>query len=393
MCDHGRKQLYAIRNIIFLLKYQFGFVIIGIMIWFNIIPFQQIGNRQMEKMAEIPRKMMDWVIQNRNMVFLAVCLVIHLIYLCAFQMLGITFLAALNLLSSGFYANFLFIKRDTSEKSIAATYFEILMFAFLSELALGQDYGFYLYMVGLSSAVFYLVPSYGNKRFLYQLIGIGSVFVLKGITMITGISFPDMQNAAEPYKHLIYIANLIITASVVLAATFFYSKETEKVWESLRYNMNHDALTGLYNRRYFERQIEIVPQSERSQYVISMVDIDFFKAVNDTYGHEAGDEVLVRVADCLKETAGRENLAVRWGGEEFILYFPKTTPDKIFPVMERVREEVEKMEIQSGGKCIRITITGGIATGMADSNYEKVIHSADEKLYLGKQRGRNRIIV
>ena len=347
----------------------------------------------MEKIAEIPKKMMDWVIQNRNMVFLAVCLVIHLIYLCVFQMLGIIPLAALNLFSSGFYANFLFIKKDTTEKSIVATYFEILIFAFLSELALGQDYGFYLYMVGLSSAVFYLVPSYGNKRFLYQLIGVAAVFALKGITMLSGLNFPDMQNAAEPYKYMIYIANLVITASVVLSATFFYSKETEKVWESLRYNMNHDALTGLYNRRYFERQIEIIPQNERGQYVISMVDIDFFKLVNDTYGHEAGDEVLVRVAACLKETAGRDNLAVRWGGEEFILYFPGTTPDKIFPVMESLRAQVEGMEIKSAGKIIRITITGGIATGMADSNYEKVIHSADEKLYLGKQRGRNRIIV
>ncbi len=347
----------------------------------------------MEKCMGIVIKIVDWFTKNRNMLFLAVCLVIHVIYLCVFQILNVLPLVALNLFSSGFYFNFLVLKKDTSEKSMLHTYFEILLFSFLSELALGPDYGFFLYMIGLSSAVFYLVPSYRNARFLYQIIGIVTVFILKFIVMVVGVRFPAMQSAVEPYCTAIFMFNMGITATIVLAATFFYSKETEKVWESLRYNMNHDALTGLYNRRFFEHKIESVPIYERDQYVISMVDIDFFKIVNDTYGHEAGDAVLVEVASCLNTTAGKENLAVRWGGEEFILYFPNTTPDKIYPIMETLRKHVEGMVIKSAGKEIHITITIGIATGMADSNYEKVIHSADEKLYLGKERGRNQVVV
>lgn len=340
----------------------------------------------------IVKKTVDWMVENRNKLFLAVCMIVHLIYMCVFHWLGIVLLAGINLLSSAFYFKFLVIDKDTSERSIAATYFEILLFSFLSEMALGSDYGFFLYMIALSSAVFYLVPSYGNMRFVYQIIGIAATFLLEGILIFTGISFPKIQQAAAPYQPFIYMVNLGITATIVLAATFFYSKETERVWASLRYNMNHDALTGLYNRRYFERQIELVPLNERSQYVISMIDIDSFKMVNDTYGHEAGDEVLVNVAACLKETAGKENLAVRWGGEEFILYFPKTTPEKICPVMEALRKRVEELEIKVRGKQIHITITSGIATGLADSNYEKVIRTADEKLYLGKQRGKNCVI-
>lgn len=346
----------------------------------------------MEKVKINYKKGLDWLTNHRNILFLAVCLAIHGIYMVIFYLLDIWQLAFLNFISCSFYFSFLFIKKDTSEKSMASTYIEILLFSVLSELALGSGYGFFLYIVGMAATVFYLMPSYGNKRFSYQIIGIITALLLEGVVIITKAGFQNIQKAAEPYRAVIYLANLGITATIVLAATFFYSKETESVWESLRYNMNHDVLTGLYNRRFLEQQIELVPINRRSQYVISMVDIDFFKKVNDTYGHEAGDAVLVEVAACLKEAAGEENLAVRWGGEEFILYFPKATPDEIYPIMEALRKKIEGMVIQSRRKEIHVTITTGIATGLADSNYEKVIRSADEKLYLGKQRGRNCII-
>lgn len=338
-------------------------------------------------------KIMDWFMVNRNKLYMEVCLLIHIAYMVLFFKLDILVLAYLNLCSSAFYIYFRFIKKDTSEKSMMYTYCEILLFAGLSELALGRDYGFFLYIVGLSATVFYLVPSYGNKRFVYQIISIATVLLLEGIIMVTGIHFPSIQDAAASYQPAIYLANIGITATIVLAATFFYSKETESVWETLRYNMNHDVLTGLYNRRFLERHIELIPEKEKSQYVIAMVDIDFFKKVNDTYGHEAGDEVLVRVSDCLKDTAGKNNLAVRWGGEEFILYFPNSTTEQIHPVIEALRKRIEDMVIEVRGKDIRVTITSGIATGLADSNYEKVINNADEKLYLGKQRGRNRVVI
>lgn len=339
------------------------------------------------------KKIIDWFTKNRNMLFLAVCLAIHGIYTCIFYVFQVWTLTILNFCSTAFYFDRLITKKDTSEESMVWTYFEILLFSVLSELALGSDFGFYLYIVGMSAAVFYLVPSYGNKRFVYQIIGIATIFFVQGINQLTGLIFPKIQEPLWPYHQVFYFVNLGIMSAIVLAATFFYSKETDQVWETLRYNMNHDALTGLYNRRFFERHIELIPRNERSQYVITMVDIDFFKKVNDTYGHEAGDEVLIKVSSCLKDTVGKDNLAVRWGGEEFILYFPKTTPEQILPVIETLRKRIEGMVVETSGQQIHVTITSGIATGMADSNYEKVIGSADEKLYLGKQRGRNRVII
>lgn len=339
------------------------------------------------------QKAIDWCTRNRNMLFLAVCLANHGIYTIVFHYLDIWQLSTLNLVSCGFYLDFLLIRRDMSEKSIVYTYFEILLFSVLSEIFLGPDYGFFLYIVGMSATVFYLVPSYGNRRFLFQFIGIVTTIVLEGAILAFDISFPSIQSVTEPYQIPIYLGNLGVTAAIVFGATFFYSQETEKVWESLRYSTNHDALTGLYNRRFLERYIEEIPYGKRRDYVVAMVDIDFFKKVNDTYGHEAGDKVLRRVSSCLQETAGTENLAVRWGGEEFILYFPDSTQDAVYEKMEELRKEVASLVIPSARRHIRVTITSGIASGLADSNYEKVIRSADEKLYLGKQRGRNQVVV
>lgn len=335
----------------------------------------------------------EWITINSNLVFLMVCLIIHGIYAVVFHMLGIWQLSMLNVLSSAFYFYRLIVCKDYSERSMVYTYFEILVFSVLSEIALGPDYGFFLYIVGMSAAVFYLVPSYGNKRFLYQMTGIATAILLEGSILIFHVSFPSIQKAAASFRVHIYLINIGITATIVLAATFIYSKETEKVYKSLEYNNNHDALTRLYNRRFLERYIEEIPYEKRTNFVIAMVDIDFFKKVNDTYGHEAGDHVLRKVASCLQDTAGENNLAVRWGGEEFILYFPDHTQETVYTKMEKLRQEVESLVIQSAGYHIRITITSGIAGGIADSNYEKVIRSADEKLYLGKQRGRNRVIV
>lgn len=338
-------------------------------------------------------KALDWANKYKNVVFLAVCMVIHLAYMIVFYVLGISLLACLNFFSSCFYFYFLFIIKNTSETGMLASYFEILVFSTLSELALGRDYGFFLYIIGMSATVFYLVPSYKNKRFFYQIIGIVLALLLEGVVIMTDIGFPHMQEALAPYQPVIYLINIAITATIVMAAAFFYARELEKVWETLRYNMNHDVLTGLYNRRFFEQQIEKLREQEKSPFVITMLDIDFFKKVNDTYGHEAGDEVLVQVSSCLKEAAGKENLAVRWGGEEFIIYFSNATAEQVYPQMEELRKQIENTVIEAAGKEIHITVTSGIAIGLPESNYEKVIHNADEKLYLGKRRGRNRVVV
>lgn len=335
----------------------------------------------------------EWATDIRNQFFLLLCLLVHALYFCTFCLLNIESLALINFLSTCFYAYFLFAKKDTSEKAMAISYFEILLFSFLSNSAVGSDSGFFLYAVGMSASVFYLVPSYGNKRFVYQFIGIAVAFLSEGLVRIAGLPFPDIHTKVAPYQTIFYMSNLLITMAISLVATIFYSKRKDTMDEFLRYNMYHDALTGLYNRRFLERQMEQHSETSRKDYVICILDIDFFKKINDTYGHPVGDVVLTRLADLIKEIIGKDNLAVRWGGEEFILYFPNATLESVYPLMENLRKQVEETTIETSKHRIQITVTIGIGMGRAGRNYQKVLRIADEKLYRGKRQGRNRVIV
>lgn len=347
----------------------------------------------MEKIKLYFDKIINLITENRNLLFLVACFVIHAAYAGFFFFIDINALTLLNIISCCFYFYYLVIRHDTSEKSMLATYFEILFFSVLSELALGPDYGFYLYIIGMSATIFYMIPSYVYKRFLYQFIGIVLVLILEGIIILADISFPDILEAAKPYHSFIFLANIAITASIILVAAFFYSKELDNAWDTLKYNMNHDALTSLYNRRFLENKIRQLSAEQKSNFVICMIDIDFFKKINDTYGHKAGDRVLVNVSACLSKTAGTDNMAVRWGGEEFIIYFPNMEQYEAYLIIEKLRKQIEDMVTETDGEQIHVTITAGIAQGTPSSNYEKVIKRADEKLYVGKQKGRNQVVV
>lgn len=347
----------------------------------------------MTKIREKMNNFIEWAIDNRNLLFLLLCLLVHSLYFCVFCLLAAESLALINFLSTSFYTFFLFIRKDTSEQTMAISFFEILLFSIISNIAVGSDSGFFLYAVGMSASIFYLVPSAGNKRFIYQALGIATAFASEGFVRITGFSIPSIHASIAPYQTVFYLINLAITSGISLTATILYSKRKDTLDEFMRYNMYHDALTGLYNRRFLERQMEQTGGTSKTDYIICLLDIDFFKKVNDTYGHAVGDVVLSKMAEFMKEAVGQDNLAVRWGGEEFILYFPNATIETVQPLMESLRKRVEETIIETTEHQIKVTITVGVAIGRAGRNYQKVIRIADEKLYYGKQHGRNKVVL
>lgn len=347
----------------------------------------------MTKFNEKINNFIEWATDNRNQLFLVICLLIHSLYFCVFCILAVELLALINFLSTSFYVFFLCIRKDTSETTMSISYFEILLFSIISNCAVGSDSGFFLYAVGMSASVFYLLPSAGNKRFIYQVLGIITALVSEGVVRITDFTIPEVHASMEPYQTTFYLINLLITSSISLAATILYSKRRDTMDEVMRYNMYHDALTGLYNRRFLERQMAQNGDTSKTDYIICLLDIDFFKKVNDTYGHPVGDIVLSKIAELMKESIGSENLAVRWGGEEFILYFPNANIETVQPLMENLRKHVEETTVETAEHQISITVTVGVAIGRAGRKYQKVLRIADEKLYYGKQHGRNRVVL
>lgn len=152
-----------------------------------------------------------------------------------------------------------------------------------------------------------------------------------------------------------------------------------------------DALTGLYNRRYGEKKIAEVQKKHLNDFCLVLGDIDFFKKVNDTYGHECGDIVLSEVATILNKNMRNQGFVARWGGEEFLLVFENCNLDEAVNKLEHILDEIRKKEITYKDEIVRITMTFGICQGSTD-DMDDVIRMADSKLYEGKAGGRNQIV-
>ncbi len=164
---------------------------------------------------------------------------------------------------------------------------------------------------------------------------------------------------------------------------------------SLRKLVERDPLTSLYNRRSGMNKITAAQQranQNNHEFCVAMGDIDFFKKVNDTYGHEAGDLVLKEVARILGDGMFGKGFAARWGGEEFLLVFEKMSIDKAKEVLESTLDKIRATEVTApDGRIIKITMSFGIVDGDYDTGVEALIAAADDNLYYSKSHGRNQI--
>lgn len=155
-----------------------------------------------------------------------------------------------------------------------------------------------------------------------------------------------------------------------------------------------DPLTNLYNRRYFMQQAKIMMKSaERHHFPISVIlcDIDKFKTINDTFGHEVGDKAIVNFANCIKKAKRDEDILARFGGEEFIILLPQTNLDGAYQFAERLREQIECLSLRVSEGEISVTASFGVATLSEYGDIEQQINHADSALYRAKKQGRNRV--
>lgn len=165
---------------------------------------------------------------------------------------------------------------------------------------------------------------------------------------------------------------------------------------SLIEQAQQDPLTQLLNRRSFERLAKQEAQrAQRSggRWALLMIDIDHFKRLNDSLGHAAGDHALVAVADCLRAALRTEDLAARWGGEEFVLLLVGTVENVAAQVAERIRQSLQALPLQFQAQSFRITASIGLAaTQGAEQSLSSLLQRADEALYAAKAAGRNRVV-
>jgi diguanylate cyclase (GGDEF)-like protein len=165
--------------------------------------------------------------------------------------------------------------------------------------------------------------------------------------------------------------------------------------EELDKTSRTDVLTGLYNRRHLEEQLRVGLSTGRRRNEptgVLLFDLDHFKAVNDTYGHQAGDDVLCELASRLQSELRAGDVAGRWGGEEFLVILPNTGLGGTVEAGERIRGIISGRPFRAGSHSLTVTISGGGASGI-DVDDEALIHRADTGLYEAKDRGRNCVVV
>lgn len=160
--------------------------------------------------------------------------------------------------------------------------------------------------------------------------------------------------------------------------------------QELQSLIERDPLTSLYNRRSCNNKLKLL-ESEQAEYTIVMCDIDWFKKINDSYGHDAGDFVLVTLSQLIGENIKDCGFASRWGGEEFLLVY-QLKYDAAIEKVRQIQQEIREHNFTYEDKTIKVTMTFGVeAAGDASSYYQRIL-SADGNLYVGKNNGRNQIV-
>jgi len=215
-------------------------------------------------------------------------------------------------------------------------------------------------------------------------------------TSWTGRQFDYSKRLAE--QRTLYMTIFLAVMALVLIAMMFVLAKNIKLSKKLKEMANNDALTGIYNRRFFRELAAMqTTRSERTgiDSFIILFDLDHFKKVNDVYGHQAGDKVLIETARRVKNTIRPYDIFARYGGEEFIILMPdvkEIEKEQIINATERIRLAVCKTPIEFEGQEIPVSASFGIAYTAPRNDISTATKYADEALYQAKEEGRNKVV-
>ena len=222
--------------------------------------------------------------------------------------------------------------------------------------------------------------------------------------LICGISLYSTPGAAKidtvgfDYRFMLILNTVIFSACLCTVAYFLCKDNIADERKLILYNeklkqiAGVDPLTGLMNRREIGERFEKLSSEDSLAITIVMGDIDFFKKVNDTRGHDCGDYVLKTIAQLFQDFMKEKGYVSRWGGEEFLFVFSGFNGDDTYPMMEELRKTIENYTFSFFNHEFRLTMTFGVEEYSSRFGTEEAIKKADEKLYIGKEQGRNKVV-
>lgn len=260
----------------------------------------------------------------------------------------------------------------------------------------------WLSFTALPGMLFFIVPALVILSFEVSLLGVATLSSLSLITIIVATAngigmFADksLQSANFDLMAFVFAGALTILGIGLQNRELFYSQRSNRFW---RVAAEHDVLTGLINRRAFMPRLQYEHQRAVRNgkiYTVAFLDLDYFKTVNDTYGHEAGDKVLRVLAKIMLKNCRAIDSVARIGGEEFAILLPESTAVEASIALERIRYELEQTPvIISNDHSILVTVSIGVASFISNqSSEDDIMARADRALYAAKAAGRNRIAI
>ncbi|TVQ38653.1 MAG: GGDEF domain-containing protein [Spirochaetaceae bacterium] len=319
-------------------------------------------------------------------------LVGHVGFLLLFVLLNAPVLAAYNLLSCAVFVLCLTVnQRGYHRLAFIIAAVEVLLHSSLCAFLIGWQTGFHYFIVGI-------IPF---AVILPQTTRIQKTLMVTGLIAGYGAVYFFSQQTVQLYRlptaiisGLNYL-NLAVTAGAFAFLVHYLAKASARAEDQVAEASRTDYLTGALNRRGMTENVEaarsIARRSGRPLTVI-IGDLDDFKLVNDNYGHNCGDHVLIAVTDRLNRGLREEDLVARWGGEEFLVLLPATDTAGAQTVANKLLEAVSGQPFGCGSVSFSMTITLGLATGSGHEPLEDLIGRADRAMYHGKQTGKNRLI-
>ncbi len=342
----------------------------------------------------------------RYSVILTGAAVIHFVFMVAFYIMGVYFMGIYNTAIVILYYSC--AKIISNIKNLGRLYFvvmgEVVLHSCLATIMVGWNYGFMFYLTALIPISFYLAFSIVSfrRKLIYPFVTAGVVFFsyMLILTLAHGVT-PVYPNCPAAFRVFFTYLNIIIGLVLNFLFSALFAVEVnsmqlrmESEQERLEDEASYDPLTHFLNRRSMDERLNHTHRNaliNNVPYSLIMADIDHFKKVNDSYGHDCGDFVLQNISRLIQAQIRAKDSVCRWGGEEFLILI-NDGPEIAVEVANRIRSSIEAFEFIYEGKTIHVTITLGVSGYYSSSKVRTLIEIADKRLYKGKENGRNQVI-